>query len=169
MKMYIKSQKYIYAMSTERKKFIKQLESWEEELTEHIAKCVMYGDSLGVNKYNHWIEHEIATWLNDANDTLVKPSNKKLKPRDYASTLFAGLGTDRVDARVVLHDLQRMNHKSAEPYPDVDVDSAMIERMFQASNSIVKTFLPILSSVNSLSKEDIERKLHEVLDPICLK
>lgn len=169
MKRYIQSQEYISAMATEQKKLIKQLESWEEIVTEHIAKCVMYGDSLGIDKYNHWVEHEIATWLSDANDILVKPFNKKLKPHDYQSTLFAGLGDDKVDARVALHELQRRNNKSTEPYPYVEVDDKMIEKMFEVSGLIVKTFVPILSDTNSLSKKDIETKLHEVLDPICLK
>lgn len=158
---------YIQAMSLDKHKLINKLDSWSEEITEHVAKCVMYGTTLGESKYNHWIEHEIATWICDANDFTCKHNNKKLKPRDYEDHLFGYLGDSIAEARANLHGLQLHNKKFYESYPYIEVDDDMIRKMFDASQQILAQFVPILSSKNSLTKDDIQSILHNILDPIC--
>lgn len=154
-------------MSQERAPFKKKMESWADLIEEHLAKCVMYGDSLPGNKYNHWIKDELATYISDTNDATFKPKGDKLKPKDYETILFGNLGDSEIDARISLHDLQVHNKKSSEPYPFKHVDSDMIDKMYRASQSLIKKLVPILSSRNSLDKKDIESILHNVLDPIC--
>ena len=159
----------IFGMSQERAPFKKKMESWGELIEEHLSKCAMYGDTLSGGKYNHWIEDELATYLSDTNDATFKPKGSKLKPHDYESLLFGGLGDDRTDARICLHNLQAYNRKQKESYPYVTVDDDMIDKMYRASQAIINKFVPILSTKNSLSKKDIESILHNILDPICLK
>ena len=166
MKRYIRTT-YIRAMSIEKNKLEKRMEAWSELIAEHLAKCAMYGDSLGEGKYNHWIEHELATWISDTNDAICKHNNKKLKPKQYEEMLFGWLGNSRVDARVNLHELQRYNKSTSDPYPDVPVDDAMIDRMYKISKLVVQRFVPILATRNSLTKQDVESILHNIIDPVC--
>lgn len=166
MKRYIKSSS-IFAMAIEKDKLEQRMRSWSDLIVEHLAKCAMYGDTLPGNKYNHWIEHELATWLSDTNDSICKHNNKKLKPSQYESILFGWLSDSPADARANLHDLQIHNKKHSNNYPYVEVDSDMISRMTEISKRILATFIPLLASKNDLSKKDIEDKLHEILDPIC--
>lgn len=166
MKRYIHAA-YIRAMSIEKSKLEKRMEAWSVLIAEHLAKCAMYGDSLGQGKYNHWVEHELATWLSDTNEIVCKHNNKKLKPRQYEEQLFGWLGNSRADARVNLHELQRKNRSSSEPYPEVEVDDKMIEGMYQISQAVIERFVPLLATRNSLTKQDIESILHNIMDPIC--
>lgn len=43
----------------------------------------------------------------------------------------------------------------------------MIERMRKISGQVVSTFVPILSSINNITKYEIEDKLHHIIDPVC--
>lgn len=167
MKRWIKSSTYIKGMAIDRSKLITRMEAWDQEIVEHLAKCAMYGETLGYGKYNHWIEDELATWLSDTNDAICKHNKGKLKPKQYESILFASLGDSRVDARINLHELQRYNKKKTNSYPEVPVDDKMVERMYLISERVKEEFVPLLASINNLSKEDIEEKLHSIIDPIC--
>lgn len=138
-----------------------------DKITEHLAKCAMYCDSLGESKYNHWIEHELANWISEVNDLVSKPDGKKLKLKFYEDILFRGLGDSRADAKANLTDLEIYNSRSANPYPKVNIDQEMIDRMFKISEAMISKIAPILSTKNSLNKADFEVLLHSMLDPIC--
>ena len=156
----------ILAMSNKRKDVIDFLDSLSKDVMFHIAKCSMYGDSLG--RYNHWVR-ELSIWISDANDKTCKPKGKKLTPREYADTIFDKLGTSEADARVNLHTLQRYNSRFGdEAYPFVPVDDDMISRMYTASKAVISQFSNLLSTQNDLDQHDIEQELHKVLDPKCL-
>ena len=157
----------IFSMALEKSKLEKRMESWSSLVAEHLSKCAMYGDSLLGDKYNHWIEDELATYISDTNDTVCKHNNKKLKPKQYEAKLFGWLSDSESEAKANLHDLQIKNAKLPDPYPYVEVDDAMITRMTQISKQVIDVFVPLLSSKNSVTKQEIERKLHEILDPIC--
>lgn len=166
MKLFIKTP--IYAMSQERGPFKQKMLSWGALIEEHVCKCVMYGDSLPGDKYNHWIEDELATWLSDCNDVTFKPSNKKLKSAEYDKLLFGGLGDELSDARICLHNLQVHNSKHRNAYPFRQVDDEMVHKLYVLTAELREKFLPILSTRNSLSKRNIAALLHDILDPICL-
>ena len=157
----------IEGMSVSKDEMITKMKNRAPKLAEHLAECAMYGDGLGRSKYNHWVDHEIATWLSDINKLPSKPKNKKLKPNDYAFYLFDPLGDEWSDAEVALHDLQLYNSSKSNSYPFVEVDESMIRRMFDITQIMLTKIVPILASPNSLTKKDIEGILHTLLDPIC--
>ena len=156
-------------MAMAKAKLEKRMDAWSDKIVEHLSKCAMYCDSLPGNKYNHWIEDELATWLSDVNETTCKHNGKKLKPSQYESILFGWLGDELSDARSNLHDLQLHNSRIENQYPYVKVDEEMVRRMYEISRKIIEVFVPILSVKNSLTKKDIEKKLHEIIDPVCLQ
>lgn len=166
MKRYIYSE-YIMAMAVSKDDIIEKMKGRRKKVAEHLAKCAMYGDGLGSGKYNHWIEHELATWISDINDLVSKPKNKKLKPDTYAEKLFGALGDSKSDAKSALIDLQLYNDSKQNKYPYVEIDEEMVGRMHKITQSMLTKIVPILATKNSLSKEDIENLLHSILDPIC--
>ena len=145
----------------------KKMNLRSDKITEHLAKCAMYCDSLGEGKYNHWIEHELANWISEINDLVSKPDGKKLKLKFYEDILFGGLGDSKADAKANLTDLEIYNSRAANPYPKVDIDDEMIDRMFRISEAVISKIAPILSTKNSFDKADFEVLLHSILDPIC--
>jgi hypothetical protein len=159
---------YIQAHAKSRKKLISTLDAYDELIVEHLAKCAMYCNSLPGDKYNHWIEDELATWLSDVNDSVCKQNNGKLKKKQYAEGLFGGLGNSEVDARINLRLLQEHNKKAKDPYPYVEIDEAMISRMHIISEQVIQKFVPILASRNTIDKDDIAFMLHRIIDPVCL-
>ena len=155
------------AMTMEKARLLKRMDALSDKVAEHLSKCAMYGDTLESGKYNHWIEDELATYLSFVNEVLSKHNNGKLKPEQYESSLFGWLGDDKADALGNLIDLQLHNKKSSEPYPYVKIDNDMTERMYKISKGVVETFVPIISTINDLTKENIELKLHQIIDPVC--
>lgn len=158
---------YICAMAEPKSEIKKKMEARSDKLVEHLAKCAMYGDGLGSNKYNHWVEHEIATWISEINELVSKPDGKKLKAKFYENILFGGLGDDLSDARANLTDLQLYNGTKSNPYPKVEINDVMVDRMYAISQQMIGKVVPILSTKNSFSKKDIEQLLHVIMDPIC--
>lgn len=158
---------YIQAMSLDQSDIIDKMRARRKKVAEHLAKCAMYGDSLGPGKYNHWIEHELATWISEINEITCKPKGKKLKTSKYADNLFGLLGDDKADAKSALIDLQLYNSTKKNQYPAVDIDSDMVDRMFEVSKQMLGKVVPLLSVKNDFSKHDIENLLHSLLDPIC--
>lgn len=156
-------------MSINKNDIITKMKGRRAKVAEHLAKCAMYGDSLGLAKYNHWIDHEISTWISDINDLVSKPKNKKLKANDYAEYLFGALGDNESDARSALIDLQLYNGAKQNSYPYVEIDSKMVNRMHIITQAMLTKIVPILSTKNSLTKKDIEVLLHNILDPVCRK
>lgn len=160
--------RFIYVCAAETKDKIKdKMIARSDKITEHLAKCAMYGDSLGSSKYNHWVEHELANWISEINELICKPDNKKLKSKFYENLLFGGLGDDLSDAKANLTDLQLYNGKKPNPYPFVDIDEDMVRRMYQISQEMFGKIVPILSTKNSYNTKDIEVILHHILDPVC--
>lgn len=158
---------YIQCMSISQDDLIDKMKGRRAKIAEHLAKCAMYGDGLGSGKYNHWIEHELATWISEINELTAKPKGKKLKPSKYADYLFGLLGDERADAKSALIDLQLYNSKKSNSYPYVEIDDAMVDRMFEITKAMLGKVVPIIASKNSFYKKDIEQLLHTILDPIC--
>ena len=158
---------YIQAMSMNQDDIIDKMKGRKKKVAEHLAKCAMYGDGLGSGKYDHWIEHELATWISEINEITAKPKGKKLKPSAYADYLFGALGDERADARSALIDLQLYNSDKAKPYPEVEIDEDMVDRMYAITQQMLGKVVPILSTKNNFNKQEIENLLHSLLDPIC--
>ena len=158
---------YIQAMSIAQSDLVAKIRARRVKVAEHLEKCAMYGDMLGEGKYNHWIEHELATWISEINELTTKPSGKKLKPEAYSELLFGLLGDERADSHSALIDLQLYNSKKKEQYPYIEIDNKMVNRMYRVTQEMLGKVVPILSSKNRFTKKDIENLLHNLLDPIC--
>ena len=157
---------YIKAMSLSQSDIIHKMKGRRDKVAEHLSKCAMYGDALGLNKYNHWIR-ELATWISDINEIVSKPKGKKLKAKQYSENLFGLLGDERADSRSALVDLQLYNSRKSNPYPEIEIDDAMIERMLLITEDMHGKVVPLLSVRNNFNRNDIESLLHNILDPIC--
>lgn len=158
---------YIQAMSIAQSDLINKIKARRQKVAEHLEKCAMYGDTLGEGKYNHWIEHELATWISEINELTTKPSGKKLKPEAYSELLFGLLGNERSDSRSALIDLQLYNSKKKDQYPYIEIDNKMVNRMYKITQDMLGKIVPLLSSKNRFTKKDIESLLHSMLDPVC--
>lgn len=150
MKRYIRSDS-IFAMSQSRKQVLQDFQDLGGIINTHIIKCVAYGDTMP-NDIQHW-QHEIATWIADANSIKCK---SKLKERDYRDILFGSFGNDIEDARRNLKRFKLRNGRllNAEPYPDFDITDDMVDKLFDTYRDLVDACTPILVSgkINTINR-----------------
>lgn len=151
MKRYIKSAS-IFAMSMQRPIAIRELNGLSRTLAQHVCKMAIYDDSL--NCKDHWI-HELADYINQANDITVKPKNNKLKMRDYESEFYGVLGETEKDANVFLNSFYRRNVETKE-YPVVKITREMCERYVDLSLFLIEYCKILLCSNNNMYLEKIE-------------
>lgn len=156
--------RYIKAMSFDRQTAVEKLSSLSPRIVEHVALCVIYGNSYP--SYRHWIEDELATWLYRANNVYLK-NNKKLKSKDYISSLFRCFGSSNYDAGWNIDSIYAECRDVSSPYPAAAISQITYDMMEVACSRISEEFSMILSTKNTLTKEDIVEKLHEILDPLC--
>lgn len=167
MKRAIKSSSYISGMAFTRKQAIQRLQAFSKQILEHISKCILYGKVVDKNKYDHWVEDEIGTWIYDSH--LLETKNKRgLKFKDYQENLFGEFGTSLVDAKINLDLQYSADRKSANPYPKIDISKSMVEDMYTICSKISTTFSKILSENTDLTKAEIIEELHRTLDIYCL-
>lgn len=122
----------IYAQATGRQDAVKRLKSNAETLAIHMAKCIVYGDSLHCLK--HWLCEEICDWIKLA--AIIKPKGGRFKASMYHDTIFGYLGDERSDAVANLLDLQiRVRHGEYD-YPDFDITEKMKDDMFKFSQNV---------------------------------
>ena len=153
-------------MSTHRSAIIEFLDGWSKDVALHLAKCAMYQDSLG--RYNHWV-HELASWIVDGANMTCKPNDRKLKPNEYEDTIFKYFGTAVSDAERNLRELQRYNKKyGSESYPYVEIDDAMVNKMFDASQALMENIIPLMASKNKFKMRDMETYIHDAIDPYII-
>ena len=151
----------IYCVSMTCKRAITILDDYAETFAMHLVRCIVFGKSLGESNYKHWVEEEICKYLADANDMCVKPSNQKLKHKDYLDTIFSMLGDSAVDARLVLRHFSLGDGKH---YPKFEIDDALINRTYQVFQKVISEFTPLLASKNNLSSEDFANKMYTILE-----
>lgn len=166
MKRWVYSKTNIYSMSVPRSKAKERIEALGEIVLEHVCKCVLYGDSTG--DYHHWVDGEIANWLSIANDLTIKPSNKKLKARDYDEMLLGGFGDDLADARMNLNLLYRKFRQSANPYPEVNLTPDLVKKLADVTAALHDILPKLLSQQNNMTQDDLAAELHTILDKYCL-
>lgn len=157
MKRYIKSVKYIFAMSTPRAKALESIDRYADTFTKHLIKCVVFQNST--NDLEHWIL-ELSNYLDFANSFTIKPSNKKLKASDYEDTLFGYLGTTASDAKQML---KMFKFDCGKDYPEFDITNELVKKTYSVFQAILHKVLPILSSKNDWDTEDFAALLHNIL------
>ena len=166
MKELIKRNRPIFGMSVDRKKAVDRIHRYSDRILEHLAKCILYGN-IRQQDYDHWIE-EISTWMDIINRITIKPRDKKLKNSDYQELFSDILGTERIDAESSLWEVYYDLRKLSLPYPELEISEDKISDMFNASNDLIATFAPILSTKNEYTRKDIQDILRDILDPVCL-
>ena len=155
----------VYAMSFPRDRARIKIESLSELVLEHVCKCILYRDMT--NSYRHWVYDEIATWLSYINDITVKPKDKKLKQSDYDAWVFGVFGDTYADARLNLALQRKKCLKEVPPYPEVSITDEMIKIMTDVTRDMRTTFLPILSTINTLTDDEIGDLVIQILDKHC--
>jgi len=163
-KIYIRSKHFeefpIYCMATPRAKAISMMQGLEDEINEHITKCIVYGNST--DDLDHWIS-EISEWLYQINQIEVKPNAKKLKESDYSKNAFGCFGDAVKDAGVYLTVFRVKTAKMGDAYPDFTVTSELQNKLFTAWNLFLKTFPPIFATKNNHTKQDFVDEVSHIL------
>ena len=147
----------IYGMAVNRSKAITELDSLSNQLCLHVAKCVIFENTL--NCLGHWI-NEIAIWLNKANRIQCK---SKLKRKDYEDTLFGFFGNDAIDAENMLDYFDTWNVNHDYQYPKFDIDNDLIIKMERVADELKQMAIPILLSGNTLAVSEWYSKLESIL------
>ena len=159
----------ILGMAQERDKIIQRCKHTRDQLIYHLAKVVVYGDSLQC--YNHWIQ-EIANMISKINKMSTKGTRTgKLKPKDYMSYLFGIVGNYSIsDARSDIEFFQSDNLEGrfGEPYPDFEINSNVIKRMYDCGKEVIPEMSKMLSEKNQYDMHDISVMLREIFDKHCL-
>ena len=152
MKRYIRSD-YVFAMSMSRKSAIDELSGQAKNLKDHMCKVAIYDDTLNCKR--HWI-HEIADSVYRVYDITIKPSNNKLKYKDYEKNYLWAIGDEKRDASSFLATF-RINNKRTKQYPVVDLTEDMCERYLEIAKFIKDFFKTYIDrSKEELTFEEIE-------------
>ncbi len=164
MKRLIHGSEAILGMAYERPKGLSILRKNADTLSNHVLKCVAYGNSTG--DLSHWVEDEIADYLRIANEVYLKPKSNKPKKSDFISTLFATFGDDARDAKCNLLQFLVDNRKRKfdKQYPIYDVTVELIQRLYTAYQNLIEAMIPILTTKNDYDKEDLIPIIYEAVD-----
>lgn len=147
----------------EKAKAQKKLNSYAEELAMHMAKCVVYGDSIKCLK--HWLCEEISDWISRA--AVVKHKGGKMKPELYKRTLFGYLGDDKNDALGNLKDLQIAVKRHKYDYPYFNITQSMVDNMYTFSKNMSDKISLFLA--NNKGNEVNDRQLQKMLMDIYIE
>lgn len=163
MKIYRSSNtngEYICGMSMPRAFIISRMEYYSGEFTDHIMKAVIFK-----NKYNcldHWVYGEIANYASIVNDFRTKPSNKKLKEQDYLKYFLGGLDGDYNDIKLLIRGLVSSS-KFKSDYEPVKITDELVSEMQGKFYDIRDYLLPILSTENNLTQNDIGHVIMNII------
>lgn len=149
--MKIFNRRSVFAMSMDRSRAVNRIRGFSDPITEHIIKCVVYGNTT--NDLHHWVCHEICDYLEIVNDITVRPHDKKLKAHDYLSNLYGAMGDTRIDASILVRTFAAHNRRTKE-YPDFKVTDDIIDRTFFAFKTMMTDTIPILTTKNKLESGD---------------
>ena len=134
-------------MAEELSKAKASVKAQADPFAEHWMKCALYGDST--KDLSSWI-NTLSNILVIVNETLVKPSGRKLK-KDYIRDNFL-LGSLN-DA----HDVSRLMAKlEIAGLPDLALKGVYVDRDKVLSDylAMCEELLPILASHNDMKKSD---------------
>ena len=136
-----------------RQQALSIVDSYVVEYSNHLIKCVVFGNSTG--NLSHWSD-EIAEYLDDINSIRMKPNNKKVRDDYLHDYFFLASGDSELDYRLVLKAFQK---KSAYKYPDFEITSNLVKRAYNVFLDFADMFSPILSKNNSCDKEWFKNKI----------
>jgi len=167
MKRYIRSSTSIFGMADDAAKLLSLMDGKSLILLQHIGKCIIWGKNY--HSYSHWVEDEIATFINEI---ARKKPKSKIKSRTIQNHLFQSMGTEHWDALYDLLDIYEDSQRKSVPYPEVDIDEEMSIRFFQCYNEfkvIISDYLSLHKHVNGRVnyKDEIIPLIYGVLDKYC--
>lgn len=153
----------IFAMAHSRKDVLARLSNLSDELSEHIIKCMVYGDQY--NSYNHWIT-EISNFLTEA--SRLESKSGKLSYNDYDRTLFKSFGTTMSDAKSNLNQFRRDYCYKSSKYTKFIVSDDMIDVLYYIYCEFKKFFIPAFQaksiSTSGRIRVNVDNILSEVID-----
>lgn len=128
------------------------------EYVEHLMKIVIFGDST--NDLYHW-EQEIANFISQVNDIIIKPNSKKLTTEFYRDYFFLGQGDNLSDIKLFISIWER---KEGKYYPSFDLNDIIYENLLTIMVDFADYFSPILSTKNNHSKNYFFNKILEYFE-----
>ena len=150
----------IIEMGQKRSFCIKRIESYADEIYEHIIECVIYAKDTYHRK--HWID-ELSAWFDIINSVRMD-KNKKLSFDKYKDILFSGFGTDRYDALSNLKDYKAKNlikiNRDKKAYPDFEITEDMVEKLFLVYQLFIEKYCTIFADKNNTYElEDFKQEI----------
>lgn len=150
----------IIEMSQKRNFCIKRIESYTDEIYEHIIECVVYAEYRYHRK--HWID-ELAAWFDIINSAKMN-KNKKFSFEKYKDLVFNGFGTDKYDALANLKDYKAKNlikiNKGKKAYPDFNITDNMVEKLFKVYQTFIEKYCTIFADKNNTYElEDFKQEI----------
>ncbi|WP_302320382.1 hypothetical protein [uncultured Duncaniella sp.] len=150
--------KIIYGMSLSRDDVLKRFKGMSDEISDHIMKCVIYGDSL--NSLDHWTL-EIGNWLNKANRVKGKA---KIKEKDYYNVLFSACGDDSDDAEINLDYFQNRYCRRSNRYPRFEITYDLVSTLSVVYRDIISESIRIFKGSKVLSPRDWQQIVQQILN-----
>lgn len=128
------------------------------EYIEHVMKCVVFQDTT--QDLFHW-EQEIASFIAQVNNIIVKPDSKKLSSSYYRDYFFLGQGDELEDMRLFISMWKRREGKY---YPSFEVTESLCGRLLEVCTDLADYFSPLVSKKNTYSKAYLLSKIVEYFE-----
>lgn len=149
-------------MAFKRKQVVEKVESMAEPISDHIVKCIIYGDSLGC--LDDW-KKELASFFWSINIYEVK-RQKRLKKSEYIYFLFDEIANELSDCKARIVEFIVKNQVSKK-YPDVDYNDKQSEDMLNVVNAFKSNIPDMLSDKSKIySKEEYLSIVDKVISNI---
>ena len=128
------------------------------EYIEHVMKCVVFQDTT--QDLFHW-EQEIANFISQVNNIVVKPDSKKLSSSYYRDYFFLGQGDELEDMKLFVSMWKRREGKY---YPSFEVTEGLCSQLLEACIDLADYFSPLVSRKNTYSKAYFLSKIIEYFE-----
>ena len=158
--------RFIRAQAFPKDKALQRSGFYSDSIIEHVIKIVLYSD-VRRDDVLHWIT-EIANWLEDADNIIVKTSAKKLKRREIEDTTFGWMGDSLRDYASVLKMFQhnnrkgKFNYEDKESYPEVDITPELAEELMEVCYSLMDATLPMICEKTDHTSDEYVNVLKKV-------
>ena len=149
---------FINEMVMSRQQALSIVDSYVVEYSNHLLKCVIFGNST--NNLNHWAD-EIAEYLDYINSIKIKPNNNKVRENYLYDYFFLASGDVEFDYQIVLKSFQ---NKHGKKYPKFEITSSLVSKTYNTFLDFADMFASVLSKNNSYDKEWFKNKILNYFD-----
>ena len=144
---------FIDEMAMSRQQALSIVDSYVVEYSDHLLKCIVFGDST--NNLKHWSD-EIAEYLDEINSIKIKPNNKKVRENYLYDYFFLASGDVELDYQILLKSFQ---NKHGKKYPKFDITSVLVSKAYNTFLDFADMFASVLSKNNDYDKEWFKNKI----------